>query len=115
MSFKVKEPQEDAATKARREQAEAQAEKTKTGETQRSLDQLTQELLRTFGRRATLGGLGGYSPGAGGGASGGGGGSSGGTGDQSLARTGRGIEIPLIDLGTIGEGFGGRADARFAY
>src|SRR5262245_30968847 len=77
VKMSVKGPREDPATARARQQAESRAEKNRTDATQRDLGRLTEELLRTFGRRGLGTSLGGGLPGAGGGvgaAAGGGGG-----------------------------------------
>lgn len=71
MVVKAKPPQEDPETKARREQAEKQAEKNLIGELRQAGGRDTAELLRRFGIRMAMGGGGGF--GGGGGGSGGGG------------------------------------------
>lgn len=76
MVVKAKPPQEDPETKARREQAERLAEDRQIGETQRDVSRQTDELIRRFGNRLAMSGLGvGGGFFSGGGSSGGSGGS----------------------------------------
>lgn len=99
--FKAKPPQEDPETKKRREQAEQRAESSRIDETQRDLGRLTDELLRAFGRRTTLGSLAGGAPTFA--SAGGGGGGGGGSGDGAAAYQ---FNPLSIGNGFVYEGYG---------
>ncbi|MED5549305.1 MAG: hypothetical protein VX529_08070 [Pseudomonadota bacterium] len=101
--MKAKPPQEDPETKARREQAERLAEDRQIGETQRDVSRQTDELIRRFGNRLAMSGLG-----VGGGFFSGGGspGGSGSGGSGNPAPTG-GTRTGGYGGGITGGGIGG--------